>query len=64
MLHFQELFERLSLTKSNGLFLYSEKSWESLFPVKIKQTLYILKPYAFFVFKDEPIILFFDENLF
>lgn len=63
MLYFQELFKRLSLTKSNGLFLYSEKAWEDLFPVKTKQTLHLLEPYAFFVFKNEPIILFFDEKV-
>ena len=63
MLYFQELFKRLSLTESNGLFLYSEKAWENLFPVKTKQTLHLLEPYAFFVFNDEPIILFFDEKV-
>lgn len=63
MLYFQELFKRLSLTKENGLFLYSEKTWEELFPVKTTQTLHLLEPYAFFVFNNEPIILFFDEKV-
>ncbi len=63
MLYFQELFERLSLTKSNGLFMYNEKDWENLFPVKINQTLRLLQPHAFFVFNNEPIILFFDDSV-
>lgn len=63
MLYFQELFERLSLTKSNGLFMYNEEAWENIFPVKIKQTLQLLQPHAFFVFNKEPIILFFDDSV-
>jgi hypothetical protein len=62
VLHFQDLFESLSLSKSNGLFIYHEETWKTHFSVKIQQTLAILKPYAFFVFNDEPVVLFFDDS--
>lgn len=63
MPHFQGLFDRLSLTESNGLFIYqNEEAWTQLFPVKIKQTLHLLQPHAFFVFNNEPLILFFDKS--
>lgn len=43
--------------------MYNEKDWENLFPVKINQTLRLLQPHAFFVFNNEPIILFFDDSV-
>ena len=60
--HFQGLFERLSLTTSNGLFIYHERDWEGVFSIKIEQTLEIIKPFAFFTFNNEPVILFFDSS--
>ena len=62
MQHFQKLFDRLSLTRSNGLFLFHERDWEEKFSIKVEQTLEIIKPFAFFAFNHEPVILFFDSE--
>lgn len=54
------LFDKLELTKDNGLFIFSENEWRGLFPQKIEYALQQIKPYAFFTFNEEPLILFFD----
>lgn len=59
---FTLLFERLGFSQQNGLYITHEEEWINLFSSKIERTLLLLNPYAFFVFNQEPLILFFDET--
>lgn len=58
-----DLFDKLELTKNNGLFIFSENEWRGLFPQKIEYALQQIRPYAFFTFNEEPLILFFDFSI-
>ncbi len=59
---FNQLFDSLSLSESNGLCITKSVRWEGLFSKKVEQTLQVINPYAFFVFNNEPLILFFEES--
>jgi hypothetical protein len=56
-----EIFEKLGLTKDNGLFIYEDMKWEGLFSQKTKYALMKIGPDAFFCFNNEPLILFFES---
>ncbi len=61
---FKEIFDRLGLTKKNGLFLLSEDKWQiqCAFSKRIKHLIQdVIKPDAFFYFNKTPFILFFDS---
>jgi hypothetical protein len=59
---FNQLFDSLSLSESNGLCITKSVRWEGLFSKKVEQTLQVINPYAFFAFNNEPLILFFEES--
>lgn len=53
---------RSGLRRNNGLFFVSDKmSWQNLFSLKIEQAIEKIKPFAFFSFNKEPLILFFHN---
>lgn len=63
-----DLFKRLNINKDNGLFLLTDKNWqfECNFSSRVKKIIKEkLKPDAFFVFDNKPLILFYDspENI-
>lgn len=57
------IFDKLELTSKKELFIFDEKKWIGIFPQKIEYALLKIKPYAFFAFNSEPLILFFDFSL-
>ncbi len=62
-MNWQILFDTLGYTSQNGLFYLTKKeTWEDLLPKRIGDIIENkLKPYAFFIFQNEPLILFFDN---
>ncbi|MBN1294083.1 MAG: N-6 DNA methylase [Candidatus Latescibacteria bacterium] len=55
-----DIFDKLGLNKDNGLYILSEGRWKGLFSRRTEDILEkVLKPYAFFIFNNEPLILFF-----
>lgn len=59
----QKKIEQLGFTPSNGLHLYEKKtSWSDLSP-RVRHTIDIIEPYAFFCIDQKPFILFFDYSL-
>ena len=62
-MNWQTLFDTLGYTSQNGLFYLTKKeTWENLLPKRIGDIIENkLKPYAFFIFQNEPLILFFDN---
>ncbi len=61
---FKNIFEELELKNTNGLFIFSENKWKGkgLFPQKVEYALKQIKPFAFFVFNKEPLLLFFEVS--
>jgi len=61
---FQEIFDKLGLTKNNGLFILSEDEWQArcAFSKRVEHLMAeVIKPDAFFYFNKTPFILFFDN---
>jgi len=61
---FQEIFDKLGLTKNNGLFILSENEWQTrcAFSKRVEHLISeVIKPDAFFYFNKTPFILFFDN---
>lgn len=55
-----DIYVKLGLNEDNGLFIFKEKRWEGLFSQKIEYALSRIEPDAFYTFKNEPLLLFFD----
>jgi len=61
---FKRVFEKLDLTKKNGLFILSEDEWQTrcTFSKRVEHLIgEVIKPDAFFYFNKTPFILFFDN---
>lgn len=68
MQSFKKIFEKLGLTKKNGLFILAEDEWQTrcAFSKRVEHLISdVIKPDAFFYFNKTPFILFFDnpENI-
>ncbi|MGG8497282.1 Eco57I restriction-modification methylase domain-containing protein [Tenacibaculum sp. TC6] len=62
MRHLEQIFNKLQLSKGNGLFITNENNWKGLFSNRIERLLNnIIKPDAFFSIDNKPFILFFDS---
>lgn len=59
---FNTVFEKLGLSRDNGLFIISEDRWKGFLPKRTEEILENkLNPYAFFSFNNSPFILFFEN---
>lgn len=64
MKNLKSIFDRLGLNESNGLFITKDNAWKSALalPNRVQRLIeHQLKPDAFFVFDQKPLILFFDN---
>ncbi len=64
MKNLNDLFDKLELKKGNGLYITSENEWRKKcnFPSRVKRLInHKLKPDAFFVFDNKPLLLFYDS---
>jgi len=60
--HLKEIFERLQLSKENGLFSTVEDNWTGIFCSGVERLLEkVIKPDAIFSIDNKPFILFFDS---
>ncbi len=64
----KETFEILNINNENGLYILNEHNWKGILPERVEKVLEDkIKPDAFFLLGNEPIILFFNnpnnENL-
>lgn len=59
---FNQLFDSLSISESNGLYITKPSVWDSVFSKKVTQSLSLVNPYALFAFNGEPLILFFESD--
>lgn len=63
MKHLHQIFEKLHLTRDNGLFITTDNEWQGLFSNRIERLIKsTIQPDAFFCIDNKPFILFF-ENL-
>ena len=57
-----EIFEILNLNRHNGLIIINENDWKGLLPQRTENIIEnIIKPYALYLFNNEPFIIFFDN---
>ena len=64
MVKLEEIFARLGLDRTNGLFITKENAWKEdiYFPNRVKRLIERkIEPTAFFCFDNKPMILFFDS---
>lgn len=62
MNHLQQIFDRLSLTVENGLFITTENRWKRMFSNRVERILNeVIRPDAFFCIDNKPFILFFQN---
>lgn len=62
MKHLHQIFDKLNLTKSNGLFITTENKWQGLFSNRVERLIQnTIKPEAFFCIDNKPFILFFEN---
>lgn len=60
--HLEQIFNKLQLSKGNGLFITTENNWKGLFSNRVERLLNnVIKPDAFFSIDNKPFILFFDS---
>jgi len=60
--HLEQIFNKLQLSKENGLFITNESNWKGLFSNRVERLLNnVIKPDAFFSIDNKPFILFFDS---
>lgn len=58
----EEIFRKLGFTHGNGLFYLSDDDWKGRLPKRLEEGLIkTIKPDAFFLFNNEPFILFFSN---
>lgn len=64
MTHLQQIFDKLNLTKENGLFITSENKYTNMFSNRVERLINdVIKPDAFFSIDNKPFILFFVDVL-
>lgn len=62
MRHLEQIFNKLQLSKENGLFITTENDWKGLFSNRVERLLdKIIQPDAIFSIDKKPFILFFDS---
>ncbi|MFN5983991.1 MAG: Eco57I restriction-modification methylase domain-containing protein [Fluviicola sp.] len=62
MNHLTQIFNKLNLTRENGLFITNESDWKGVFTNRVERILNnVIKPDAFFSIDNKPFILFFDS---
>lgn len=62
MKHLEQIFNKLQLSKENGLFITKENRWKGLFSNRVERLLNnVIRPDAFFSIDNKPFILFFDS---
>lgn len=62
MKYLEQIFNKLQLSKGNGLFITNENDWKGLFSNRVERLLKkVIKPDAFFSIDNKPFILFFDS---
>ena len=61
MSHLSQIFERLGLTKENGLYITVDGEWEGLFSNRVERLIKeTIQPDALFCIDKKPFILFFE----
>lgn len=61
MRHLHQIFDKLHLSKENGLFITADNSWKGLFSNRVERLLEnVIQPDAIFSIDNKPFILFFD----
>ncbi len=59
---YKKIFKILGLTNKNGLYVINKDNWKGILPQRTENILKtVIKPDAFFLFNNEPFILFFDN---
>ena len=62
MRHLKQIFDKLQLSKENGLFTMVEDNWKGVFSSRVERLLEkVIKPDAIFSIDNKPFILFFDS---
>lgn len=62
--HLEQIFDKLQLSRENGLFITTENKWVGLFSNRVERLLNnVIKPDAFFSIDNKPFILFFDSPI-
>lgn len=62
MKHLYQIFDKLNLTKENGLFITAENEWIGLFSSRVERLIKnAIKPDAFFCIDKKPFVLFFEN---
>lgn len=62
--HLEQIFDKLQLSRENGLFITTENKWLGLFSNRVERLLNnVIKPDAFFSIDNKPFILFFDSPI-
>lgn len=60
--HLQQIFAKLNLNKSNGLYITSENRWRDMFSNRVERLIdNVIEPDAFFCIDNKPFILFFEN---
>lgn len=62
MKHLHQIFDKLNLSRENGLFITTENKWEGLFSNRVERLIKkTIEPDAFFCIDNKPFILFFEN---
>lgn len=62
MKHLNQIFDKLNLSKENGLFITKENNWNGLFSNRVERLMKkTIEPDAFFCIDNKPFILFFEN---
>jgi hypothetical protein len=60
--HLHQIFDKLNLSRENGLFITTENKWEGLFSNRVERLIKkTIEPDAFFCIDNKPFILFFEN---
>lgn len=61
-MHLDQIYDKLSISSDNGLFITEEKEWEGMFSNRIERLIKnVIKPDAFFCISHKPFILFYEN---
>ena len=62
MRHLHQIFDKLNLSRENGLFITGENNWNGLFSNRVERLMKkTIQPDAFFCIDNKPFILFFEN---
>ncbi|MFC2176086.1 Eco57I restriction-modification methylase domain-containing protein [Bacteroidota bacterium] len=62
MEHLNQIFDKLGLSRDNGLFIRSEGLWKGMFSNRVERLLnQVIQPDAFFCIDNKPLLLFFES---